>query len=82
MLDSKRETRSAPVPQLKMRTSLKSGNTTSGGYVNGVWYSDMSGYCSGGTVTPTPPPTPPPPSTDGGWVNGIWYPDKSGYCAV
>jgi hypothetical protein len=48
--------------------------TNSGGWVDGVWYQDMSGYC-GGT---TPPPQPPPNS--GGWVNGVWYPDVSGSC--
>lgn len=46
--------------------------TTGGGYVNGVYYSDMSGVCGSGTVKPT---------TGGGWVNGVYYPDKSGVCA-
>lgn len=67
------------VPQLKLRTNLKSG-TTGGGYVNGVFYPDYSGYCATGTVPPTPPT--PPPSTGGGYVNGVFYPDYSGYCAV
>jgi hypothetical protein len=48
--------------------------TTGGGYVNGVYYPDYSGYCSG----TTPPPT--PPSTGGGYVNGVYYADYSGYC--
>lgn len=47
--------------------------TTGGGYVNGVYYPDYSGYCSG--TTP-----PPPPTTGGGYVNGVYYPDYSGYC--
>jgi hypothetical protein len=83
MLESKINNQATVVPQFKMRTSLKSGNTTGGGYVNGTWYPDMSGYCTGETVTPTPPPTtPPPPTGSGGWVSGVWYPDMSGYCAV
>lgn len=41
-----------------------------GGYVNGVYYPDKSGYC-GGTSGGT---------TGGGYVNGVYYPDKSGYC--
>lgn len=45
---------------------------TGGGYVNGVYYPDKSGYCSTGT-------TPPPPS-GGGYVGGVYYPDKSGVC--
>jgi hypothetical protein len=42
-----------------------------GGYVNGVYYPDKSGYCgsSSGGSTGT-----------GGYVNGVYYPDKSGYC--
>ena len=48
--------------------------TTGGGYVNGVYYPDYSGYCSG----TTPPPK---PTTGGGYVNGVYYPDYSGYCA-
>jgi hypothetical protein len=68
------------VPQLKVRSDLRSGN---GGYVNGVWYPDMSGYCSGTTPpTTTPPPTTPPPTSGGGYVNGVWYPDMSGTCAA
>lgn len=49
--------------------------TTGGGYVNGVYYPDYSGYCSG----TTPPPTT-PPNTGGGYVGGKYYPDYSGYC--
>lgn len=45
-----------------------------GGWVDGVWYSDMSGYCSG----TTPPPK--PPAGSGGWVDGVWYSDVSGSC--
>lgn len=74
-----RNTAQTGVPQLRLRTNLKSGATTGGGYVGGVWYPDMSGYCSTGTVPPT---TTPPPSNSGGFVGGVWYPDMSGYCAV
>ena len=67
------------VPQIKVRTAVRAGE--SGGYVNGVWYADMSGACGAST---TPPPTTPPPTTPpadgGGYVNGIWYPDVSGTC--
>jgi hypothetical protein len=49
--------------------------STGGGYVNGVYYPDYSGYCSGTTPPPTTPPT-----TGGGYVNGKYYPDYSGYC--
>jgi len=69
------------VPQYQVRSDVRSGS--GGGYVNGVWYPDMSGVC-GGTVPPsTVPPTttpPPPPTSGGGYVNGVWYPDKSGTC--
>lgn len=65
------------VPQFKVRSDVRSGQ---GGWVNGVWYPDMSGTCTG--TTPPPTTTPPPPSTGGGWVNGVWYPDMSGTCAV
>ena len=64
------------VPQIKVRTALRAGE--GGGYVNGVWYPDMSGSCGAST---TPPPTTPPPTSGGGYVNGVWYPDKSGTCA-
>jgi hypothetical protein len=62
------------VPQLKVRSDLRSGQ---GGYVNGVYYPDMSGTCTG-----TTPPPPTPPTTGGGYVNGVWYPDMSGTCAA
>lgn len=67
------------VPQIQVRSHVRSG--AGGGYVNGVWFPDMSGVC-GGTTPPTPvPPTPvPPPSGGGGWVNGVWIPDMSGTC--
>jgi hypothetical protein len=55
----------APVPPTPV--------TPGGGWVNGVYYPDYSGYCSGTT------PTPPPPS-GGGYVNGVYYPDYSGLC--
>jgi hypothetical protein len=61
---------------MKLQTNLKAGQSTGGGYVNGVYYPDYSGYCSSGTPTPTPPPT-----TGGGYVNGVYYPDYSGYCS-
>jgi hypothetical protein len=64
------------VPQIKVRTAVRAGE--SGGYVNGVWYPDMSGAC-GETPTP-PPPTPTPPPSGGGYVNGVWYSDMSGSC--
>jgi hypothetical protein len=68
------------VPQIQVRSYLRSG-ATGGGYVDGVWYPDMSGTCSG-TVPPatTPPPTTPPPTSGGGYVGGVWYPDMSGTC--
>jgi len=52
------------VPQLQVRSHVRSG--AGGGYVNGVWYPDMSGVC-GTTTTPpsTPPPTTPPPTSSG-----------------
>lgn len=82
-MQTNRKTAPTGVPQLRLRTNLKSGATTGGGFVSGVWYPDMSGYCATGTVPPTtPPPTTPPPTTSGGFVGGVWYPDMSGYCAV
>jgi hypothetical protein len=73
------------VPQIKVRTALRAGE--GGGYVNGVWYPDMSGACGTSTTPPpttppptTPPPTTPPPTPGGGYVNGVWYPDQSGTC--
>jgi hypothetical protein len=67
------------IPQLQVRSSLKSG-TTGGGYVNGVWYADKSGVCGGSTPpSPVPPPAP-PPSDGGGYVGGVWFPDRSGVC--
>lgn len=66
------------VPQFQVRSDIRSGE--SGGYVNGVWYPDMSGYCGGSTVPPTTVPPPPPPTSGGGYVGGVWYPDKSGTC--
>ncbi len=69
------------VPQLTVRSNVKSGQ---GGWVGGVWYPDMSGVCGPVTPpTPTPPtPTPPTPTppTGGGWVGGVWYADRSGIC--
>jgi hypothetical protein len=67
------------VPQIQVRSHVRSGS--GGGYVNGVWYPDMSGVC-GTTTTPptTPPPTTPPPTSGGGYVNGVWYSDMSGTC--
>ncbi len=82
MQETNRITLEQAVPQLRMRTSLRSGATTGGGWVNGVFYADMSGYCSGQTPPPTNPPTTPPPTQGGGWVNGVFYPDMSGYCSV
>jgi len=79
------------VPQMQVRTELRSGESQEvgylpgGGYVNGVWYPDRSGVC-GGVVPPQPPvppypPVPPsPPLGGGGYVNGIWYADRSGVC--
>jgi hypothetical protein len=68
------------VPQIKVRTALRAGE--GGGYVNGVWYPDMSGACGTSTTPPpTTPPTPTPPTSGGGYVNGVWYPDQSGTCA-
>jgi hypothetical protein len=64
------------VRQLKVRSGLRAGE--SGGYVDGVYYPDMSGACDSGS-TPPPQPTP-PPSSGGGYVGGVYYPDKSGTC--
>ena len=68
------------VPQIQVRSHVRSG-ATGGGYVNGVWYPDMSGVCgyTGGGPGPTPP-TPTPPISGGGYVGGVWYPDQSGVC--
>lgn len=63
----------------KVRTGIRSGATSGGGYVNGVYYPDMSGTC-GSSTTPPPSTTTPPPTSGGGYVNGVYYPDKSGYC--
>lgn len=59
--------------QIKVRSNLRAGN---GGWVNGVWFPDMSGTCTG----TTPPPVTPPTTGGGGWVNGVWYADMSGTC--
>lgn len=69
------------VTQFKVRSNLRSGE--GGGYVNGVWYPDQSGVCSGSTPpppNPPPQPSPQPPTNGGGYVNGVWYPDQSGVC--
>ena len=67
------------IPLIRVRTGLRGGQ--SGGYVNGVFYPDMSGYCSGTTPPPTtPPPTTTPPPSGGGYVGGVFYPDMSGTC--
>lgn len=65
--------------QIKIRSGLRAGE--SGGYVNGVYYPDMSGTC-GSSTTPPPSGTTPPPSSGsgGGYVGGVYYPDKSGTC--
>jgi hypothetical protein len=65
------------IPQFKVRTAVRAGE--GGGYVNGVWYPDMSGAC--GTSTTPPPSQPTPPTSGGGYVGGVWYPDRSGTCA-
>ena len=64
------------VPQLQVRTNLRSGV---GGYINGVFYPDRSGVC-GGTVTPPTPQPPTNPIGGGGFVGGAFYPDRSGTC--
>ena len=71
------------IPQIQVRTHVRSGASQGGGYVNGVWYPDQSGICGGpGPTPPSPtPPVPPPTPGGGGWVNGVWYPDQSGVCA-
>ena len=70
------------LPQFRVRSDVRSG-ASAGGFVNGVFYPDMSGVC-GGVVPPTPvPPTPtpvPPVGCTGGFINGICYPDRSGFC--
>lgn len=73
------------VPQIQVRSHVCAG-ATGGGWVNGVWYPDMSGVCGGFVPTPPQPippynPYPPqPPTPGGGYVNGVWYSDKSGVC--
>jgi hypothetical protein len=62
------------VPQMKVRSSVRAG---AGGYVNGIYYPDMSGTCSTGSPAPTPPPS----GSTGGTVGGVYYPDMSGTCA-
>ena len=69
------------VPQIQVRSNIRSGATQGGGYIGGVWYPDMSGVCGGATAPPgTVPPVQPPPSQGGGWVGGVWFPDQSGVC--
>lgn len=43
-----------------------------GGYVNGVYYPDKSGYCGTSSGNGS--------TSGGGYVNGVYYSDKSGYC--
>jgi hypothetical protein len=66
------------VPQFQVRSHVRSGE--GGGYVDGVWYPDMSGVCGGTTTTPPPAPPPPTTSSGGGYVGGVYYPDMSGTC--
>jgi hypothetical protein len=68
------------VPQIQVRSGLRSGTSQGGGYVNGVWYPDMSGTCGDSTTPPTTTPPPTQPSSGGGYVGGVWYPDMSGVC--
>jgi hypothetical protein len=68
------------VPQIQVRSGLRSGASEGGGYVNGVWYPDKSGVCGGSTTPPTTPQPPTQPPSGGGWIGGVWYPDKSGTC--
>jgi hypothetical protein len=69
------------IPQIQVRSNLRSGQSQGGGYVNGVWYPDRSGVCAGTTPPGTVPPGGTnPPSQGGGYIGGIWYPDKSGVC--
>ena len=68
------------VPQIHVRSDLRSGSTQGGGWVGGVWVPDQSGVCGGSTTPPTPTPPIEPPVEGGGWVGGVWYPDKSGVC--
>ena len=68
------------VPQLLVRSGLRSGTSQGGGYVNGVWVPDQSGVCGGSTTPPSTPQPPTQPPSGGGWVGGVWYPDKSGTC--
>jgi hypothetical protein len=68
------------VPQIQVRSHVRSG--AGGGYVNGVWYPDMSGVCGTSTTPPTTPPSTLPPTypSGGGYVGSVWYPDRSGVC--
>jgi len=45
-------------------------SSCTGGYVNGVCYSDMSGHCGSSSGSGS--------TTGGGYVNRAYYPDKSG----
>jgi len=62
------------VSQFRVRTDVCAGQ--GGGYVDGVYYPDMSGVCQSSSY----PPPPPPPTQGGGYVNGVYYPDMSGTC--
>jgi len=66
------------IPQMKVRSFIRAG--ADGGYVDGVYYPDMSGTCGTSTTPPTQPPTQ-PPASGGGYVGGVYYPDMSGTCA-
>jgi hypothetical protein len=68
------------VPQIQVRSGLRSGASQGGGYVNGVWYPDKSGVCGSSTTPPVTTPPTQPPVQGGGWIGGVWYPDKSGVC--
>jgi hypothetical protein len=63
-------------PQIKLRTGIVGGQSTTGTsnggtWYNGVFYPDYSGSCS----TAQPPTNQP-----GTWYGGVFYPDYSGTC--
>ena len=72
----------AATPQIRLRSGLVGGQTTSqsngGTWFNGVFYPDYSGTCNPAT-TPTTPPT---SGQAGTWFNGVFYPDFSGTCTT
>ncbi len=75
-MQSKFATQGMITPQIKLRTGIVGGQSTTGTsnggtWYNGVFYPDYSGSCS----TAQPPANQP-----GTWYGGVFYPDYSGTC--